>query len=311
MKNYKKYRYLLILVISMFLNGCHKNDSNSVQNLNEDKSQITITQGTKEPDCSATPLIEEIVDWSITQNNKILEKNPKYKTYTNYSFSLKDAYITIYITPDSNTDFMNFHGDIWAYGKDWVTQVEEDAYISPNTYGINTLNDIEYFRYDRSYVTDSFTVLLILDDKKQLRQISLSGALNDVNGDELTVFESSYDLLYLKSENYTCGHSWKPYYYYLDEYDIKEYETHGIEKEDFLKYQGAQEILDQITLKYENADKKLTFKFLERDNGLIHINLMLESSQDIIYYYETYQIVEQNLISIDSGEGTYRGSSVE
>lgn len=310
MKNYKKYIYLLIIAASMLLNGCHKNNSDSVQNINEDKSQITITQEVKEPDCSPTPLIKENVDWSITQKDKILSKNPKYKTYTEYSFSLKDAYIALYITPDSNTDFMNFHGDIWAYGKDWVTQVEEDAYISPNTYGINTLNDLEYFRYDRSYVTDSFTVLLMLDDKKQLRQVPLSGALNDVKEDELTVFESSYDLVYLKSDNYTCGHTWKPYYYYLDDYDLKEYEAHKIEKEDFLKYQGAQDILDQITLKYENTDKQLTFKFLERDNGLIHINIMLESLEDISYYYETYQIVKQGLKSIASGEGNYRGPSL-
>lgn len=247
------------------------------------------------------------MDWSIIQKNKILEKNPKYRTYTEYSFSLKDAYITLYITPESTTDFLNFHGDIWVYAKDWATQVEEDTYISPITYGINTLNDIEYFRYDKSYATETLTVLLMIDDKEQLREVSLSGALKDVKGDELTVFESSYDLVYLKSENYTCGHSWKPYYYYLEDYDIKEYEGHIIEKEDFLKYQGAQEILNQITLKYENVDKQLTFKFLERDNGLIHINIMVESPQDIIFYYETYQIVGQKLISVDSGEGIYRG----
>jgi hypothetical protein len=81
-----------------------------------------------------------------------------------------------------------------------------------------------------------------------------------------------------------------------------------ISEEEFRQYQGASEILDNLREEYSAPEKELSFSYIKRENGLIHVNINVESADDITFYYKTLQIKEdQSLVSVSSGEGTYGG----
>lgn len=246
-------------------------------------------------------------DWASAQSDSILKEKPEYKEYMKYTYELGEAYITVYEGPNTDReDWANYSADIWVYTKDWIAQVEDNTWLLPAKYEVGWIGDKEYFRYDLSYVTESTTVFLMLDDENKLHRISLPGELYEVKGEDITVVSSSYDMLYTKSDQILSGHTWKPQYYYYDNYDVHAYAAVEISNEEFNQYVGSQEILDQLKSKYSNQDSKLSISFLKRENGLIHIKLNVESTDSIIFYYETYQIQEdQSLVEISSGEGTY------
>jgi hypothetical protein len=246
-------------------------------------------------------------DWIETQKEKILQQRPEYKDYVQYSYQLGDAYVVVYEGPEADKeDWLNYPVDIWAYSKDWITQVEDKNWLVPDSFIVEKIGEQECFRYDKSFPTESFTVLLTLDEKNQLRIVSLPGALYEVNGKDITVTSSAYDMLYDKTDQYSCGHTWKPYYYYFEDFKIRDYKIEDMSEEDFSQYKGANDIIERLKEEYSSPDKELSFSFMKQENGLIHVNINIESEDDITYYYETFQIQEdQSLITLSSGEGTY------
>lgn len=306
----KKFIGMVFILTSLVFMGCKKNPTESALkygDLEETATpQVTVTQQPEEQ-VTVTPTPVEDMNWKSKQKEYILQQKPEYEEYTASDFKLGNSYVTVYEAPDADKDdWMNYSADIWAYGEDWVTPVEEGSWLLPDAFVVETIDGKECFRYERSYATDSVTVLLMLDEEEKLHILPLMGALFEIQGNNLTVNRSAYDLVYSKSDKLSTGHTWNPHYYYLEDYEIKEYQSNDISEEDFIKYKGARDILEQLKKEYQQSGKELNFGYQKRDNGIIHVNIMLESDEDITYYYETYKINEDHsLVSLSNGEGTY------
>jgi hypothetical protein len=274
-----------------------------------DAIELQILSSTIDPTHSTAIEPTEDQEWVTNQSELILQQKPEYKDYLQNSYQLGDAYVIVYEGPDADKeDWMNYSVDIWAYSEDWITQVVDKNWLVPDSFQVGKIVDQEYFRYDLSYATESTSTLLMLDDNTHLRVISLPGAIFEVNGYDITVISSSYDMIYSKIDQYSTGHTWKPYYYYLKDYEIIEYNAVEIGEEEFSQYLGANEILDRLKEEYSSPDKVVNFSFIKRDNDLIHVNINVETTDDITFYYETVQIQDdQSLVSVSRGEGTYGG----
>lgn len=309
MNRKKKFLGLFLIMGSIAVSGCQKNKVDTALKTNDLEMtitpQVTITPQLKEPSVTITPAQDN--SWVTQQKDSILQQKPEYKDYAQYSFQLGNANIIVFEVPGSDKeDWLNYFADLWAYGKDWVLPVEEGAWIVPNSFGVENLNGREYFRYDRSYATESATVMVMLDEKDQLRVIPLMGALKGTSGNDITITQSSYDMTCLKGTDMGSGHTWKPRYYYFKDYEVYEYLATDLSEEDFLQYQGAREIIEKIKKEYQKPELKLNIEYQKRENGLIHANISLEAESDYTFYYETYIINEdQSLSLLDFGEGTY------
>jgi hypothetical protein len=177
----------------------------------------------------------------------------------------------------------------------------------PDTYGCINLAGKRYFRYDLSYVTDSQTVLLSVKNGRCIESLKApGGACFKENSNKFTVLCSAYDMVYEKEGDYTCGHTWKNYYFYADSKGIHEYGAKEIERKEFLRYSGAEHILKKIMKEYKKADNKVTVKFLKRCNGLLHINISCNEKDSISYYYKTFRIGKNSTLTVsESAEGHY------
>ncbi|MEI6578136.1 MAG: hypothetical protein WCN92_01580, partial [Eubacteriales bacterium] len=105
----------------------------------------------------------------------------------------------------------------------------------------------------------------------------ISGKVNGLNitDGELLGTQSTYDMTYDKSSKISTGHTWKSYYFYEDN-GIKEYGGNVITVDEFLKFDGASEILDDI----KRLGCEVT-NILYRENGIINLNYHIETDSYI------------------------------
>lgn len=201
--------------------------------------------------------------------------------------------------------------DIWFEDENGVIRAAEWQCIQPDTYGILELAGKYYFRYDLAFATESQTILLSVKNRNSIESYNCRGfaEFGDNTGD-FTVTNSTYDMVYLKSDDLTCGHTWKRYFYYADEKGFHEYGARKITRKEFLRYPGADGILDRIGKKYRIEGVTLSFGFLKRCNGLLHININSETKDDITHYYMTYKIATDGTLSeVEAGEGYYASAA--
>lgn len=215
-----------------------------------------------------------------------------------------------YVFTDKSTGKQGDFGcsaDIWFEDENGVKRVVEWQCIQPDTFGSLKLAGKYYFRYDLAFATGSQTILLSVKNGNGIESYNCRGfAEFSDNTDDFTITDSTYDMVYLKSDDLTCGHTWKNYFFYADEKGFHEYGARKITRNEFLQYPGADGILDEVEKKYGNQGVTLSFGFLKRCNGLLHININSETKDDITHYYITCKIAaDGTLAETESGEGYY------
>lgn len=208
----------------------------------------------------------------------------------------------------SKDDFMGSCADIWYGSQSELSRVLEWQDILPNTYGSLELDGKYYFRYDLAYVTTSRTVLISTNKGKWKEAFSPAGAASFIKeSNEFIVVGDSYDMEYSREDKITCGHTWKNYYFYADKKGIHEYGAAKISEKTFFKYPGAKGILKQLEMMYGGENIKLSYKFLKRSNGLLHINVYRDSGDFIDHYFATYRMGDKNKLSfMESDAGLYQ-----
>lgn len=272
--------------------------------ITKEPTPTTKLEVTKEP----TPTSVEEDNWFNQQLNLIYQEYPQYKDYIMEKYPFDNVYAVVFQPPDAKKDFLEYYCDLWVFGEGSCTKVEANEYINNESFQTGEIDGKSYFRYDLSYATDSISILLMIDDQNTLQKFSLGGSLRDIEGRDITVTHSDYDMVYYKADGFPCGHTWKNFYYFLKDYELVVYDMKEIDKEQFLTYKNASEVIETITNKYSNPKKELSMVYLSVENGLIIVNIKIESIDLYEYYYETYRVnPEQVLELIDSGEGTYAG----
>ena len=331
MKNKKQKRIkpmmsILVLSALLFVNGCSNkisdNEINTGANsfeqsgMNDNIINNESSSGEEEKENTVTPAMPEtneeeddiqgLPEWIEIQKKQIKSENPQYSTYEEKSYVIGDCGYTIFAkTPADCTDLLDYCVDIWAYGPEHSQKIEEDAYIDPNSHGEIVIDDTNFFRYDIMYATEQMTHLYTTDKEDNFREIIFPGYLKEVNDLDLAVVVSAYDMSYSKEDDAYYGHTWKTYYFHYEDYDIVEYERQDITQEEFLQYEGAQVRIDEISAQYEKEEGVMTLEFKKNENGMLHINIKIESDNWISYYYETLKVEEKQVTVIESGQGYY------
>jgi|GEM_PF-1944070 len=317
----------LIISILTLLSACasdqavFENGTGSEKTIVPDTSalQIQITEETGTADSEATTektgnsdtvppdkkeaLLDEIIktDASYSKyDSDIFEEDYNEDGNTEYFFVFTEK-------GNSGEDTLGCSADIWFGVDNGVKRVAEWQCIEPDTYGSLELAGKYFFRYDLVFATEHQTILLSVKDGNSVESYNCRGfAEFSDKTDDFTVTNSTFDMIYLKSDNISCGHTWKKYFYYADAEGFHEYGAEKITKEEFLRYPGADKILDKISKEYGKEGVSLSYGFLKRCNGLLHINIDSETKDDSTHFYITYKIAENGTpVEVESGEGYY------
>ena len=110
----------------------------------------------------------------------------------------------------------------------------------------------------------------------------------------------AYDGYFDKEINDVFVQTWKNYWFYFLDGEICQYYGRVITREEFLKYEGAAKILDEIA-----ADGKDIEEILKRGNGTISINLSKQLDGGTDFRSETFKYRNGKLFPVNEIDGTF------
>ncbi len=260
-----KMKYVICFVfLGGLLNlcGCNKLFQNEVKNENEYVINLDITENGLE---------DEKVDTDLSKGD----------LYTMFE-ELNNEEVLEFFYDDYNKDSRH---------EAFVVTREKNLYklwyISPN--------DCEIVSEDLKYVDDQKAEILAYETKDYLllqhyKNQNVNTLVYSVNNDDEVIearisdkgyvrhnakgeiFLDIYDEVNEKSKG--KQHNYNTYYmYYVYEEGFKEYGAIPISEEQFLCFEGAQQILDDVRVKYEDAQLDITY--LYRANQYINMNVTI------------------------------------
>lgn len=171
-------------------------------------------------------------------------------------------------------------GDAWFVSESQTKKLNNshfNAATGETQSYVITDNGKKYFEFFEVYGNGQVnSIVCTLQTNGDVEEVKFSGYLEH-NQYGWCVTNSTYDSTIEKSDfnsgnYYGMVGTWKNYWYYIDETSgtFKEYGGTEITKEQFLSFNGAEDILNLIT------DGQI-YNILYRDNGIININIISES----------------------------------
>lgn len=119
---------------------------------------------------------------------------------------------------------------------------------------------------------------------------SMFGQMTYNGGNEFISYIDAFDMC---SDG--TGHTWKPYYFFLEGTSMREYGGMYITREELLKFDGAQEILQGVKDEGYQIDD-----IIYRENGVINVNIR-DSSSSLVWYENLTLRYDETSVT-DAGE---------
>lgn len=189
------------------------------------------------------------------------------------------------------------HFSIW-----YCSSNLEDCYMVPggSSYGYDDCR-IEQIEFDeeRHIVIDTYnlfgtgkaySILALHDGEIEMLVDDNYGYVYMNEENDIILDVEAYDGEYDKSYGIWTTHTWTDTYLYYEDGKYKEYGAATLSEKDFLKYDNARELLDEI--EKENRNEKLLeirYSYFIRENGIIHIQCEAEQEEYIEYFHYTYR----------------------
>lgn len=206
-------------------------------------------------------------------------------------------------------------GYAWLEGKVWFVNdkasqlVQEDCFthfsFDPQ---VMTFDGTKMLHVYNEYATGCCSYLYGVVDNQLCRYFDYAkGSLLVADG-QLQLIHDTYDYGYDKQMDGFSGHTWKPYYLYFAKATdtqskggkFREYGAIEISQEQFLKFQGAQDMLQRIRVLAINAE---ITGFLYRENNIININYLVRDENGYSQNYVTVNYNEKEVYNFVEGSG--------
>ena len=122
--------------------------------------------------------------------------------------------------------------------------------------------------------------------------------LRQAKGMQFYIYPGAFDAVKYCNDDYTLGHTYKRYYLEWTGSGFGEYTGTEISQAELESYTGASDILSQA--RSEGYSIGTIYK---RDNGIINVNLFMETASDIKYENLTLEIDDNtvNLVVVNNG----------
>ena len=216
------------------------------------------------------------------------------------------TYVSVDMDKDGENEMIgvaNDHFSIW-----YCSSNLEDCYMvsdgPSHGYDDCTIEQIE-LNGERHIVIDAYNMLG--DDKSYsilaLHDGKIEMLVNDNYGyvymnkkNEIILDVEAYNGEYDKIYDIWMTHTWTDTYLYYEDGKYKEYGAAILSEYNFLKYDNAQELLDEIEKENRNEDVlEIRYSFFIRENGIAYIQCELEEEEFIEYFHYTYRVNENHL----------------
>ena len=190
-----------------------------------------------------------------------------------------------YCSSDLKDCYMVSEGPSHWYDDCTIEQIEfdEERHIVVNTY--NMLGN------DKSY-----SILALHDGGIEILVNDIYGYVYMNEKNDIILDVEAYDGEYEKTLDIWTTHTWKDTYLYYENGSYKEYSAATLSEKEFLKYDNAQELLDEIEKENRNENVlEIHYSYYFRENGIVLIQCEEEQEEFIAYYHYTFHENENHL----------------
>ena len=225
-----------------------------------------------------------------------------YPIFGDFDGDGKNEMIAIYKKPSYSDDVLwsQESGNVWfASGNSAELIAGNGEWLPPR---IVTSRGNTFLKMENcAYVTSSYSCYFIIKNStaKSYDKLNLGqGVYPYGEHGDFTAVHDSYDMNFDLDEDGKItsgtGHTWKTYWYYYLGDTSESYKGVNISREEFLKYDGAKEILDEI----DSGEYEIE-NILKRGNGIINIS-----------YFKTYESEDYHSIGCHNKTLKYRNGKV-
>ncbi len=148
--------------------------------------------------------------------------------------------------------------------------------------------------YNMMGTNKQYSILALHDGKPDLLVSNQYGYVQMAGNGDILLDVEAYDATYEKEDGFWLGHTWKDTYLYYEDGVYKEYGAAVLTEEQFMQYDNAEEVLEDI--KKQNESGNLVFSYFLRENGILHIQCEREDECTIYYFYYTMRIDGNRLL---------------
>ena len=196
-----------------------------------------------------------------------------------------DDFSVWYCNSDLEDCYMVADGPLHGYDDCTIEEIEfdEERHVVVDTYNL--------MGNDKSY-----SIFALHDGEIEILVDDNYGYVYANEKNDIILDVESYDGEYDKDGDFWLMHTWVDTYLYYKDGKYGEYGAAALSENDFLKYDNAQEVLDEIDR--ENRDEsvlEMRYSYFIRKNGIVHIQCEEESEWFIDCYYYTFRINENRL----------------
>lgn len=185
-----------------------------------------------------------------------------------------------YCSSDLEDCYMVSDGPSHGYDDCSIKEIEFDGerHVVINTYNL--------MGNDKSY-----SILALHDGKMEILVDDNYGYVYENEKNDIILDVESYDGEYDKDGGFWLMHTWVDTYLYYEDGKYGEYGAAKLSESDFLKFDNAREVLDEIDRENRNEDVlEMRYSYFLRKNGIVHIQCEEESEWFIDCYYYTFRV---------------------
>ena len=206
----------------------------------------------------------------------LLSRQTEQEKFDNFYYGDYDAdgiYEAFALVGVGSNKEENPSGELWFISGRYVGKIDDErSYLQFKMCGGEGRM---LFSAEEWYGGSGSTTRLWTVEKSEPVQVEdrMVGHMTYNGGNEFVAYIDAFDMC---SDG--TGHTWKPYYYFLEGTSMREYGGMYITREDLLKFDGAKEILQGVKDKGYQIDD-----IIYRENGVINVNIR-DTSSSLIWY---------------------------
>ncbi|MDD2402116.1 MAG: stalk domain-containing protein [Clostridia bacterium] len=201
----------------------------------------------------------------------------------------------------------------WSNGKVWFVNDKDIKMLQGELFAqfsfnpeIMIIDDVKLLHVRKEYATGSTSFLFgVAGDSTYNCLGDQRGAIIEKDG-EILLSHDTYDAAYDNKMGSFSGHTWKNYYLYPEKIEdsntikFHEYGAIEISLDQFLEFQGAQDVINQIKAKDDSVEIK---NILYRENKIININYVVKNNLGYSQNYVTVNYNDTEVYNFIRGEG--------
>ncbi len=290
----------MMLCLAFLMIGC-----SSIENNKDEKQEVILDQKNdviEEVVIDTTLQLDEKALFEALEKKIAIEITNEQRIFDDFDFDQMKELIVTFMGDDHLFHMYYVNYDASIINEVYTSSIARDAF-QMEIIDVQSAKHIVMNEYTTMGTNMESTVFALKDHQLEVLFQGNGASISQGDDGSIHFHVEDYDMMYDPTIEGYVGHSYKYSYLYYDDINkvYKEYGAKEISENDFLEYENADTILNNIKNELEEEGvKEVRYKYFIRSNHMMHIQYEKEMESGFIdYAYYTLEVKDQALVLLD------------